>query len=192
MKRLMGETLPVGELSLPRTSTDRLEFHHFRGKDQRDWKLSICWQLQTVVTQNLCQTDEQIEKTCKELRFSIVRKYFSFRVALHEGRHSARRKQLSHLEFSKSRIRLWKENCDYVALAAGWQLGRNTSKDQDVFRRTALPSRAQEENHSAETIFGGGAVAFSRSGVLHLSCQKHRFYPVWPTFAKVVHSNWRV
>ena len=47
MKRLMGETLPVGELSLPRTSTERLKFHHFRGKDQRDWKLSICWQ--TVV-----------------------------------------------------------------------------------------------------------------------------------------------
>ena len=63
-------------------------------------KLLICWQ--TVVNQIFGPT----EKTCKELRFSIVEKYFSFRVVLHEGRHSARRKQLSHLEFSKSRIRI--------------------------------------------------------------------------------------
>jgi len=81
--------------------------------------------------------------------------------------------------FQKSRIRLRNENCDYVRsrLAAS----RNTSNDQDVFRRTETHSRARMKKTTQQKQYLGVEQSrFPEAGYFIYLVKKYCFNPVLP------------
>lgn len=80
--------------------------------------------------------------------------YFRIEVVLHEWRHSARRKQLSHLKFLKN-LKFSLEMKTAIMSAGGWQVAGTLQRPETYVQSTATPPpRSRRKSTQKEQYLG--------------------------------------